>query len=184
MQRHLHLLAGFLVISLSAFGLDLGTPPAGFTWERLTEIKAAALRPTGWTLKHERKGDSEAYTLNAPKSAGPTPPAFALNWVRDVPGKAKMAPSAYAAALADAASDSHKLLDRAAGKQGTLATLSFRFLDNAPGREGTMVRYQFFANDQTGSLYITAFEAPAKEWDAAWKTGSAIFESLRFDPAQ
>lgn len=157
--------------------------PAGFSWLRLAEIRADLLKPAGWSLTRQRKGDSETYRLKGPKTGGVAGPSLEINWVPDVPRKAAMSPSKYAAALTDTAAGNHSILERSSERLASFATTSFRFQDSGPGRDGLMVRYQLFANDQTGSLYITAFEAPTKDWTNAWKTGRVLLEMIRLDPA-
>ena len=172
---------------LAALGISysaepLPAAPAGFSWSRLKEIRADILKPAGWTLSRQRKGDSETYRLTGAPGGESGGPALDINWVADIPGKAKMKPSAYAAGLVSAAADAHKLLDKSSGSQGPFTTASFRFQDSGPGRDGIMVRYQFFANDRTGSLYIMAFEAPANKWANSWKTGQLLVDRVRLDP--
>lgn len=175
--------AVFLIALSLAFAAEPPpAAPAGFSWLRLAEIRADLLKPSGWTLTHQRKGDSETYRLSGPKTGGVPGPTLEINWVPDVPRKAAMSPSKYAAALADTAAENHSILERSQDTQASFATRSFRFQDSGPGRDGLMVRYQLFSNDQTGSLYITAFEAPAKDWTNAWKTGRVLLGKIRLDP--
>lgn len=136
-------------------------------------------------MKHEKNGEAETFTLSAGVSSTNAPmPNFALNWVPGIPAKAKMPPSKYAAALADEAAKNHRIEDRTAEKKDGFDTISFRYTEALPGRPESVLRYQFLANDRTGSLFIAAFEAPAKDWENAWKQGRVIAESLRLDPAR
>ena len=162
----------------------LPAAPEGFSWVRLREIRADLLQPAGWKLSRERKGTSETYRLSAPGRGRTNGPAMDINWVPDVPKQAGMAPSQYAAGVADAAAKNHKLVERADGKPGAISRTTFRFEDSGPGREGWTVSYQLIANDRTGSLYIMAFEAPTREWTNAWKTGAVLMERVRLDPAR
>ncbi|MBN8248777.1 MAG: hypothetical protein J0L84_15215 [Verrucomicrobia bacterium] len=175
---------GGLAATLATMAADMPPAPAGFAWTRLPEIRADLLKPSGWTLDHQRKGGSETYRLAAPKKAGSPAAALDINWVADVPGLAGMVPSKYAAGLVATASESHKILERESGTIGSLASVAFRFADSGPGRDGLMVRYQLVANDRTGSLYILAFEAPAREWTNSWKTGAVMMDRIRWDPAR
>lgn len=173
----------FVMVAVRSAEAALPAAPAGYSWTRLKEIRADLLKPTGWTLTHQRKGGSETYRMAAPKSGDTAGAVLEINWVSDVPGKAKMSSTKYVATLVSAAADNHKLLERSAGSQDVFATASFRFQDSGPGRDGLMVRYQFFANDRTGSLCITAFEAPVRGWTNAWAIGRILTEQLRLDPA-
>ena len=179
--RGIGLLSPLLV--LFAAEPPLPAAPDGFTWARLAEIRADLLKPKGWNLTRKRKGDSETYRMTGPKSGAGAGSALDINWVGDVPGKAKMKPTQYVATLISAAGNSHKLLERSSGTLGSLATASFRYQDSGSGRDSVMVRYQFFANDQTGSLYIAAFEARAQEWTNSWNTGRVLMENFRVDPS-
>lgn len=173
-----------VVAAGSLMAADAPPAPPGFAWSRLPEIRADFLKPSGWTVDHQRKGGSETYRIAAPKKAGNPTTALDINWVADVPRLAGMPPSTYAAGLVATASENHKILERESGTIGSLATVAFRFADSGPGRDGLMVRYQMVANDRTGSLYILAFEAPVREWTNAWKTGSVMVDRIRWDPAR
>ena len=37
------------------------------------------------------------------------------------------------------------------------------------------------SNDQTGTLYMIIFEAPASQWEPSWKKGKVILSHLFFD---
>jgi hypothetical protein len=37
------------------------------------------------------------------------------------------------------------------------------------------------ANPKTGTLYLFVFESPESGWDAAWKTGAKIMDTLAMD---
>jgi len=158
--------------------------PPGFAWTRLAEIRADLLKPSAWTMDHQRKGGSETYRIAPPKKEGGMAAALDINWVPDVSSQTGMLPSKYAAGLVATASQNHKIVERESGTLGSLATVAFRFADSGPGRDGLMVRYQIVANDQTGSLYVMAFEAPAREWTNAWKTGSVMMGRIRLDPSR
>lgn len=178
------ILGGLAAAMLAALAAELPQAPAGFAWTRLPEIRADILKPSAWTLEHQRKGGSETYRLAAPRKAGNPAAALDINWVADVPRQAGMPPSKYAAGLVATASENHKILERESGTIGSLASVGFRFADSGPGRDGLMVRYQMVANDRTGSLYILAFEAPLREWTNAWKTGGVMMDRIRWDPTR
>lgn len=182
--RQAGFLASLVLLFVVVHAADgtLPAAPAGFAWTRLKEIRADILKPSGWALSHQRKGGSETYKLAAPKSGNSAGAVLDINWVSDVPGKAAMPPTRYVATLVAAAADNHKLMERSSGTRDAFATASFRFQDSGPGRDGIMVQYQFFANDRTGSLCITAFEAPTRIWTNAWATGRILTEQLRLDP--
>jgi hypothetical protein len=53
---------------------------------------------------------------------------------------------------------------------------------NAPaGKESITVCQLLIANDKTGTLFLTIFEAPTANWDEAWKTGEVILRKMLLD---
>jgi len=177
-------LGAWIVAAMSAAAAEAPSAPPGFAWTRLPEIRAEILKPSAWTLDHQRKGASETYRLEAPKKEGAPAVALDINWVGEVAKQTGMLPSKYAAGLVAEASQNHKILERESGTIGSRASVAFRFADSGPGRDGMMVRYQIVANDRTGSLYVMAFEAPSREWTNAWKAGSVMMDRIRLDPAR
>lgn len=173
-----------------AFGLraddQLPFPPSGFSWQRLAQIKSVLLKPDSWHFKHSKKGQTDGFFITKEDidKAGVFKTGLTLNCVRDIPKKSGLSPSSYAAALADAAAKKFQLVERSASKQGPFRAVRFRYVDAPVGKESITVCHVLFANDKTGTLFWTIFEAPTTNWDEAWKSGEIILKKMLLDDEQ
>ena len=43
---------------------ELPPAPKGFSWQSMPELKSALLKPDGWHVKHESRGDTTAYFVS------------------------------------------------------------------------------------------------------------------------
>jgi hypothetical protein len=58
------LLALFAVIPVQTIAaIDVPSPPPGFTWQEIPELKAAFLKPNGWFFKREEQKGTLAYFI-------------------------------------------------------------------------------------------------------------------------
>ena len=57
-----------------------------------------------------------------------------------------------------------------------------RIRTTKPSKEAVVSHFFYVGNDKTGTVWMYIFEAPAEEWDEAWKVGRPITDILRIDP--
>jgi hypothetical protein len=168
----LSLLAMFFVQSL--FATPFPTPPAGFTWQEIPELKAAFLKPDGWFYKREEQKDTLAYFItkeNIDKGGrfqtGLTVNVFHLKKDSAVErGQSIIQQFATAKNVNTFATDVGPFQEFACLAKDTKSS-------------GTIVIYaQAVANPKTNTLYLIIFESPESDWDAAWKLGKPMVEML------
>lgn len=176
--KRLFVLALLVTFTLQILpAIDLPTPPPGFTWQEVPELKAAFLRPTGWFFKREEQKGTLAYFIteediakNGEFQTGLTVNVFHL----------KKDPAV------DRAKD---MIDQLANqKHGEKWSREF-----GPFREfgldckdtdatGTaVIHYLTVANPKTNTLYLFIFESPEASWNEAWKFGKQIMDNLALD---
>lgn len=177
------LLASLLALALvppsSAERLSsVGAPPPGYSWFAPADVGAVVLKPDGWFTKSEsRQGTDSLFVAKEDLNArGRFETGLSLNVIHGVAQKTGLSPSKYAFAfLSKALEGNEELLAFGGPSDGTM-TLGLRFRD---GRIDKVIHYYLVASDSRDSLHIFMFEAPSREWDAAWRVGETIFNKLR-----
>jgi hypothetical protein len=156
---------------------DLPKPPDGFSWQKVPEIKAAFLKPTGWFFKEERVTGSLALFItkenigeNGQFQTGLTVNVFHLK---------KDSAIDRGRALIENLATNHggKALQQTFGpfqEFSSLVTIS----GSTPQ---TKMYALTVANPKTNTLYMFIFESPESEWESAWKIGKPIIDELALD---
>jgi hypothetical protein len=169
--------ATLIVQTLSA--IDVPAPPPGFTWQEVPELKAAFLKPNGWFFRREEKKDTLAYFITKESiehggefQTGLTINVFHLRKDPAVERGKKL--------IDDMASAHHAENEKWAQKIGPFQ--EFGCLLKVTDATGTTKMHALtVANPKTNTLYLFTFESPDLEWDAAWKTGKQIMDTLALD---
>ena len=159
------------------FAIELPKAPSGFTWQEVPEIKAAFLKPDGWFFKKENSKGTLAYfitkedlTSNGEFATGLTINVFHFKQ--------------------DSAVDHGKALIDQMATQHHVKTWSRAFgpfqeygceLKDTDASGTIMMHALTVANPKTNTLYLFIFESPAADWDAAWKLGQQIMDTLAID---
>jgi len=168
-MTRLQALAFFIFLALPAMAAD---PPLKEL--PLTAVKASMQIPEGWNVKEDNEEGVIVYQISreqVTESGGISSVGLTLSVTPDVPGRAQMSPSKYAAELFITESQSapfHTLRTEYAveGEAGHL-----RIVDVA------------IANDATGTLYFFAWQAPDIEAKALSELREKVIASLTFDPS-
>ena len=169
-----------LFVTLSAqtiVAIDVPPPPPGFTWQEIPELKAAFLKPNGWFFKREEQKGTLAYFItkenidkNGQFQTGLTVNVFHLKKDPAVERGKYM--------IDQLASTKH-------GEKWTRDVGPFRefgCLTKDTDSSGTVVMQTLtVANPKTNTLYMFIFESPESEWDAGWRTGKQIMDTLAID---
>ncbi|HEV7519803.1 MAG TPA: hypothetical protein VGP89_01795 [Candidatus Angelobacter sp.] len=171
----LSLLAMLFVQTLLA--ITFPTPPAGFTWQQIPELKAALLKPNGWFYKREEQKGTLAYFItkenidkNGRFQTGLTVNVFHL--------KQNSAVDRGKDTIQQLAATKHVK----AWAQDAGAFREFGCLAKDTDSSGTVVMHTLaVANPKTNTLYLLIFESPEPDWDAAWKLGKQIVDMLALD---
>lgn len=156
---------------------DLPTPPAGFTWQEIPELKAAFLRPKNWFFKREESKDTLAYfiTKESVENGGEFQTGLTVNVFRHKKDSALETAKYYIDQLA-----SKKHGDKWARDMGPFK--EFGCLTRDTDASGTTVMQTLMvANPKTNTLYLFIFESPGTSWDSEWKIGKQITDSLVID---
>ena len=67
-------------------------------------------------------------------------------------------------------------------ENGPFVALGVLTKNKDPEKGDYITHHLVIGNTETGTLYITVFEAPADEWERAWKIGEPIIKLLILSP--
>ncbi len=173
---------GFLVLSTM---LTFPTVAADLPLKELplTTAKASMQIPEGWHVKEDNEEGVIVYQISREEisdAAGTYSVGLTLSVTPDVPGRAQMSPSKYAAELlAFSVEDGGTVTETKAAPFHTLRT------EYAVEGEAGHLRIVDVAtaNDTTGTLYFFAWQAPDIEAEALTNLREKIIASLKFDPS-
>lgn len=186
--KTLTVLAWFLLLqgSIVFAGVPAHLPPApkGYSWRWFESIKAGLLVPQGWFVKEDTKGGTRAFfiTKESIEKGGRFRTGFSLNVVQNSPKKTGSPPSEYAKQLINKMVSTTQSSEVRPVGDGTYFKGYGGFFRSRPPKEEIVVQYMLvLGNDKTGTLYICAFESPEREWNTAWKLGSAIMDNLALE---
>jgi hypothetical protein len=182
MKKTITLLATAL-FSIHAFGgLDLPPAPKGYKWNKILKDQSALLQPEGWFFKEIHPKGTDAYFVTKQNidKEGSFSTGLSLNVLYNIDKKAKVSPSQYAIATIQQmqSSTTDEVLLADAKQMGPFKNFICRIKDKKPNAETVIIHYFYVANDETGTLWMFFFEAPEKEWDKAWETGSVLLKNL------
>jgi len=162
-----------LLFSQPLMAIDLPSPPAGFSWQQIPELKAAFLRPNGWFFKQEQQKGTFAYfiTKESIEQGGDFNTGLTINVFREL--------------KESAAEHGQALIEQIATKMHcvnwTQTAGPFQeFGCEAKDSESAM-HYLIVANPKTNTLYLFIFESPVSDWNSAWKLGKQIMDNLAID---
>lgn len=172
----------FLSITASAQQSALPEPPKGYSWQWCEDIKGAFLKPDGWFFRKDAKGGTLGIFITKEDIGkdGQFKTGLTVNVIRKVAEKKKIAASEYIRQLMDDARKSMKFIREWDRDMGPFKSVGFLY--ERQSKEGAFkVHNLLIANDKTGTVYLVMFEAPAEEWEAAWRIGEPIMKKLYID---
>jgi hypothetical protein len=161
------------VLSQPLFAIDLPTPPAGFMWQQVPELKAAFLRPDGWFFKQEEQKGTVAYFISKEsiEKDGGFNTGLTVNVFRGLKEPAVGHAEAF---IGQIASQMH-------GEKWERTVGPFQEFGCDAADSQSVMRYLAIANPKTNTLYLFIFESPVSDWDSAWKLGKQIMDNLAID---
>jgi hypothetical protein len=182
MKIYIILLLIFPFGSWASANQDLPKPPIGFNWVSILDNKSALLKPEGWHFRKDHSQGVDAYFISKEKVEGGSEfnTGLSLNVIYNVKKTTNVSPTQYAAAMVLGLEKKYgvNIIDSGVKKSEPFMTLFCRFKDHQPGLEDVIIHYFFIANDETETLWMFFYEAPEREWDAAWKTGTVLLKHL------
>ncbi|SFQ41489.1 hypothetical protein [Hymenobacter arizonensis] len=188
MLRFLFLLLFALPAVAQKYNAELATPPTGFTWQALPEIKGAMLLPEGWYFKPEGQKDANAYflTLEEIVEGGEFQTGITINVNRKLKAKTGLAAPNYAKAFSarGGIGPNLELLEKQATVDGPFHKYMVRYRAALPDADPKIIYQLAIGNAKTDTLYTVVFESPEKDWTEAWKLGEVMLKELVLDSRQ
>lgn len=157
--------------------IELPKAPSGFTWQEAPELKAAFLKPDGWFFKRENSKGTLAYFITKEDLAKNG--EFATGLTINVFHFKQDSAVERGKALIDQMAAQHnvKTWSRAVGPFQEFGCE----LKDTDASGTAIIHALTVANPKTNALYLFIFESPAASWDAAWKLGQQIMDTLAID---
>lgn len=167
---------GLLVLATT---LALAEPPA-LEKRPLSAIKATVKVPTDWQLTESTEDGVVVYQITREaKDDSNFSVGMTISVTPDVPGRAQVSPSQYAA----------DLLAFSVEEGGTVETVDrppFKVIStqyHVDGEEAALaIKDVATANDSTGTLYFVAWQSPQSEEKEIQALRDQILDSFAFDP--
>ena len=188
MLRFLFLLLLAWPAAAQKFNTPLNSPPAGFSWQALPDIKAAMLLPEGWYYRAEGQKGAATYYLTQDEigESGEFQTGVALHVVRKVKAQTRRPAPEYAEflMLRTGFGKGQQQLERAASVDGPVHKRFVRYREAPSEAEARMVYQMALANAKTDTIYLFTFESPEKDWAEAWKLGEVMAKELVLDLRQ
>ena len=156
--------------------------PNGYQWVTFSEVNATFLKPDGWHFHKENKDKNYAAFISKEKIEGGRQyqTGMSVNVIRNLADKQGHSAYEFSLALRE---ENRKVvkIDKEWGSQnGPFQSVGYAFTHKGP--DSTFRCYNILiSNIKTGTLYIFTFEAPAAEWEKAWKIGEPIIQRLGLD---
>ena len=171
------LLLLFVLCSGLLYALDLPKAPTGFSWQEIPELKAALLKPDGWFFKQEENKGTRAYFIT--KEDIDRQGQFQTGLTVNVFHFKQDSAVDHAQALIAQMAEEHHVSSQSR-RAGPFQEFACDLKDT--DASGTIVMHALtVANPKTNTMYLFIFESPADSWDAAWKVGEQIMNSLALD---
>jgi hypothetical protein len=168
----------FVFFASTVHAADLPSPPSGFAWQQIPEVKSALLRPEGWHFKQEERGGILGYfvTKQDIDEQGHFETGLTVNVFPRLGGG--LAVERGQALIQRVATAHH---EKTWNQQvGQLQEFGCEVRDT--DASGTVVMHALaVANTKTDTLYLLIFESPAADWDASWQIGKENMDAVKFD---
>ncbi len=176
------LLTVFNIVTATAADAELPPPPKGYSWAQCPEIKGAFLCPSNWHFKKSKQGETLGFFISKEeiKTNGQFRTGMTVTVIPNIPTKKGMSPYKYALQYRESARTSVTLTKEWEKDMGPFKSVGFVFSRNDKAGAYT-VHNLVIANDKTGTFYIVIFEAPATEWNEAWKIAEPMLRYLFID---
>ncbi|WP_426058859.1 hypothetical protein [Hymenobacter sp. B1770] len=188
MLRFLFLLLVALPAVAQKYNAELSTPPAGFAWQALPEIKGAMLMPEGWYFKPEGQKDANAYFLTQEEivDGGEFQTGVSINVNRKLKAKSGRTAPDYAKAFSarTGIGPNLEVLEKQATVDGLFHKYMVRYRASPADADPKIICQLAIGNAKTDTLYILVFESPEKDWVEAWKLGDVMLKELVLDSRQ
>lgn len=156
--------------------------PAGFSWQRLPEMKGAVLLPSTWQHKCCR-GDM-GWQSTETETGAADPAKFTMNVIRYGRRRSRQESEKTAAEFLAGLSSALKPLETWDSTHGPFVGKA-GFYSDEQGEASSRSRHKAFiqvlVSPNTSTLCIVVFDAPASRWDEKWNVGRVMAESFVLD---
>ncbi len=179
--RHL----GMAALALSLVVLDprggiaqeLPAAPAGFSWQRLSEMKGAVLLPASW--RHKCCQGDMGWLSTETETGVSDPAKFSLHLIRANRARSRQEAEKVASQYLAGLSGSLKPLKTWDSTHGPFVGMAGFYAEKerqASSRRNAFI--QVLVSPNTSTLCIVIFDAPSGRWDEKWKVGQVIADTF------
>lgn len=148
----------------------LPSPPQGFSWFESVNGVGSFLKPEGWFVKEESKGQTNAVFISKEniESNGRFLTGMTVNQLNSWSQSNNSKPSQYASAFAAKIASTGKVLKSTVIKGNQDDMHVVRVLGDNKGT-ATIAHHLAIGMDSRDQVYLITYESPESEWDANYK---------------
>jgi len=170
-----------LLLTLPSIAFSIDTPPAptGFTWYTAKNGVGTFLKPDGWYVLEETKGNTKAIFISREniKKHGKLVIGFSINRITSYSSSSSIKASEYAKVFIQQIIDKYEVVTSGVVKGGSTDMNVARVkVDNAGVI--TITHHISIGMDDRDELYLISFEAPESEWETYYETAGKILNYI------
>lgn len=163
----------------------LSDAPEGYTWWLCPQTKTALRKPDGWHTKVTVVDGLFGYFISKEDidELGEFTTGLTVNVTPQADQRYKTEVGELVGLTIGRAADAGEVLEDPWPTVSEPLVAYSIVVKHKDAGKGDFVTYRMaIGNVETGTLYIIIFEAPANEWEQAWKLGKPIIEQLILSP--
>ncbi len=156
---------------------ELPSAPAGFSWQRLSEMKGAVLLPASW--RHKCCQGDMGWLSTETETGVSDPAKFSLHVIRSARARSRQEAEKVASQYLAGLSGSLKALKTWDSTHGPFVGRAGFYAEvqgQASSRRNAFI--QVLVSPNTSTLCIVIFDAPSGQWDEKWKLGQVIADTF------
>jgi tetratricopeptide (TPR) repeat protein len=156
--------------------------PKGYEWGHFVEVRGFFLKPDGWTVS---KQPPRVYVISKEKPDEENEDSYQTGMrIQVLVEVGKKGAKETAVQIAERRIDEKKvrfeIIKEWRQNAGPLEALGLRIHQPAENKKRT-IHNIIIANTETGTIHDVSFQAPAEEWDDAWKIAEPMMRFLLID---
>jgi hypothetical protein len=174
--RHYTLIILLFAIPALAVADNRPAAPPGFTWHIADNGVGTFLKPDGWHVLEETKGNTNVVFITREniEKHGKFVTGFTVNQVIAYSSSSSIKASEYAKLYIQKIIDKYEVVSSGVVKNGPIDMNVARVKGDNAGVE-TIAHHIAIGMDDSDELYLISFQAPASEWDAYNDTAGQMF---------
>jgi len=154
---------------------SLPVPPSGFSWVTSAIGIGSFLKPDGWYVSEETKGDTKALFISRENinSNSRFEVGLSVNQINNWSAKQSIKPSQYAKSYATKIAKTGEVIKQTVVK-GNFPDMNLVRIKGNNNGVSTIVHHIAIGMDDTDKVYLLSFEAPESQWEQMMEKGGPM----------